>query len=91
MSKVNITINDELLKRADEYADENYTTRSGLISAAVNEYISSRETMKLVKSMGLAIQKIADTGDLDEDTLKELEQFERMAMYLTGLTSRTRA
>ena len=91
MSKVNITINDELLKRADEYADENYTTRSGLISAAVNEYLASRETMKLVKSMGLAIQKIAESGTLDDETVKEIKQFESMAMYLTGLTSRTHA
>ena len=32
--KVQISIDDELVKRVDNYADKNYLTRSGLISLA---------------------------------------------------------
>ena len=57
MAKVNITISDDLLKRIDEYADDNYTSRSGLISIATAQYLNANETMGLVKNLSLAIGK----------------------------------
>lgn len=77
MAKINISINDELLGRIDNFADENYSSRSGLITTAVTEYLNSREMVLLVKNLSLAIAKIADTGNVDEDTLKMMEDFER--------------
>lgn len=77
MAKVNITINDELLKRIDEYADENYTSRSGLIGIGMAEYLNARETMALVKNLSLAIGKIAETGNVDNKTMEAIKDFER--------------
>ena len=83
MAKINISINDELLARVDNYADDNYTSRSGLITTASTEYLNARETVMLVKNLSLAIGKIAETGDVDEETLKMMEDFERATKIIT--------
>ena len=38
--KVNVTLDDELMQRVDNYADRNYMSRSGLISIAVTQYLN---------------------------------------------------
>lgn len=82
MAKINITINDSLLARIDAYADENYTTRSGLISLATAEYLNARETMGLVKNLSLAVGKIAETGNIDDETMEAIKDFERFAKII---------
>lgn len=82
--KIQITLNEELLQRIDDIADENYMSRSGLISVATSQYINQLEGMKLVKSMSLAMKKIADTGCIDEEMKSQLEDFERISNLLMG-------
>lgn len=77
MAKIQISINDELLKRVDDYADESYTSRSGLICSAVVDYLNTRETIQLVKNLSLAIGKIAETGEVDDATMALINDFER--------------
>lgn len=77
MAKINISMNDDLLTRLDNFADENYTSRSGLITTALTEYLNSREMILLVKNLSLAIGKIAESGEVDDETLKMMEDFER--------------
>ena len=80
--KVQITMADELMGKVDEYADANYTTRSGFITQAVSAYISSLEIQSLVKGMALAMNKIADKGEIDKVTMHELEDFQRVCELL---------
>lgn len=82
--KVGITLDDNLVRRIDVFADENYMSRSGLISLAVTQYLNSAEVTKAIRDMSLAIRKIADTGCIDDDTQKELEDFERLSRMLVG-------
>lgn len=82
--KVGITLDDNLMKRIDDYADENYMSRSGLISLAVTQYLNSADVTRAVKDMALAMRKIADTGTIDEDTQNQLDYFERLSKMLTG-------
>lgn len=84
MAKVQISINDNLLKRLDDFADENYTSRSGLIQTAVTEYLNTREVLMLVKNISLAVAKVADTGNIDEETMKKLEDFDRATKVMFG-------
>lgn len=84
MAKVQISIDDKLLDRIDCYADENYITRSGLISMGMSEYLNSRETMRLIKNLNVAVQRIADQGAVDEDTMRQLEDFERLCKIITA-------
>lgn len=75
--KVQVSLDDNLVSRIDSYADANYMSRSGLISLATTQYLNQVEVMMLVKDMSLAMRKIADTGNVDHDTLEKLEDFER--------------
>lgn len=82
--KVNITLEEELLQRIETYADENYLTRSGLITLAVSQYLSQAEASRAIVDMSLAMRKIADTGTVTDEQLRELEDFERFARMLAG-------
>lgn len=80
--KVQITCDDELMKRVDTFADENYMSRSGLFSLAVAQYLNAQEVVKAIKEISVSIKKIADTGKVDHDTMEELEDFQRLANML---------
>lgn len=81
--KVNITLDDELMKRLDDYADRNYMSRSGLMSLAVTQYLNANEMILAVKDMALCMRKIADNGTVDHETMEQLEDFERFAKMLS--------
>lgn len=82
--KLGITLDDSLVARIDSYADENYMSRSGLISLAVTQFLNAAEVTRAVRDLSLSVRKIADTGQLDDETQKELEDFERLSRLLTG-------
>lgn len=83
--KVGITLDEELMQRVDEYAEENYLNRSSLISIATTQYLNAADVTKAIREMTLAMRKIADTGMVDEDTKRQLEDFERLSKMLVGV------
>ena len=82
--KVNITLAEELLQRIESYADENYLTRSGLLTIAASQFLLQAEASRAIVDMSLAMRKIAETGTVSDDQLKQLEDFERFARMLAG-------
>jgi len=82
MAKITISLDDDLVKRADNYADENYMSRSGLISIALTQYLNSADVTRAIKDLAFAMRKIADNGVVDEDTQRQLEDFERLSKML---------
>lgn len=82
--KVQISLDDALMARIDEHANDNYMSRSGLISLAVTQYLNSADVTKAICDMSLSMRKIADSGNVDKDTLEQLEDFERLAKMLVG-------
>jgi metal-responsive CopG/Arc/MetJ family transcriptional regulator len=82
--KVNITLNDELVSRIDCYADDNYMSRSGLVSLACTQFINQADVTKAIKDMALSMRKIADTGIVDAETKEKLEDFERLSKIFFG-------
>lgn len=80
--KVGITLDDELLKRIDSYADENYMSRSGLLSLAATQYLNAAEVTNAIKEMAVCMRKIADNGKVDQETMEQLEDFERLSKML---------
>lgn len=86
--KVQITLDDELMKRVDAYADENYMSRSGLLSIAVTQYLNTKEMIGAITRMGVAMEKIADKGEIDEQTQKELEDFQRMCAFFGSASAK---
>lgn len=84
VKKVQITIDENLLERIDNYASDNYMSRSGLLCMATAQFLNANEVMGLVKDMSLAMRKIADTGNVDSETMQQLEDFERISKMLLG-------
>ena len=84
MAKVQISIDDELLEQIDRIADSNYMTRSGLISLSCTQYVNSQDVILAIRDMSLAMRKIADTGVVDDETMQQLEDFERMSKMFLG-------
>lgn len=80
--KVNVTLNDDLLARVDQYADENGMTRSGLIAVALGDYLSARELTSAIKSIAFTMQDIAAKGEVDEEAQKQLDDFQRLVNLL---------
>lgn len=80
--KVNFTVRDELMQRADKYAKDNYMSRSGLISLALSEFLNAREMASAVPRISYALKKMADEGKVDEQTLEEFREFERMVQFM---------
>lgn len=80
--KVGITLDKDLLTRIDNYADKNYVSRSGFLSMAATQLLNSFELNMAIKSLTLAMKKIADTGKIDDETLEKLQDFERLANFI---------
>lgn len=76
MKKVQITIDEVLLERMDEYAQKNFLTRSGLISLLGTQMLNEHELTNEIKDISQCFHKIADTGKLDNETLQKLEDLE---------------
>lgn len=73
--RINISIDDALLERADNFADNNYTSRSGLISLALRQYLDSQELIQAIKSMCFSMQIIAEKGEITPEQQKQLDEF----------------
>ena len=84
--KVNVSIDEELLKRMDKYADENFMSRSGLISLAVTQYLNQFDIINAWKEVAICMRTIADKGTVDHETMEQLEDFERLARMFVGAT-----
>lgn len=82
--KVQISLDDALMQRVDNYADENYMSRSGLVTVALVQYLNGVEATKAIKEMAVCMRKIAETGKIDHDTMEQLEDFERFSKMLIG-------
>lgn len=80
--KINISLDDELVQRIEAYADNNYMSRSGFISLACTQYLASADVVTAIKSLSLALNKIADTGNVDPETQKQLDDYGRLANLL---------
>lgn len=80
--KVQITLDDALMERVDAYADENYMSRSGLLSLAITQFLNASDVTKAIKEMAVCMRKIADTGTVDHDVMEQLEDFERLSKML---------
>lgn len=76
--KLTITLDDRLLADIDEYADKYYMSRSGFIAQACTQFLTSFQMRQVLKDMSIAMQKIADTGTVDEKTQEQLDDIERL-------------
>ena len=82
--KVQVSLDDALMKRIDDYADENYMSRSGFITLATTQFLNSADVTKAIKDIAVCFRKIADTGEVDEQAREQLEDLERLSKFLVA-------
>lgn len=83
--KVNISISEELLGLVDDYANELYTTRSGIVCQALVNFFSQREAIKaiqqivpIMKSIEKSLAKGQPISPEDKQQIDDLEAVLRM-------------
>lgn len=76
--KVQISLDDDLMKRIDACADRSYMSRSGLISLACTQFLQQADMIEAVKRISFACQKAADVGYADAETKKMLDDFQKL-------------
>ena len=83
MAKINISINDDLLARVDNTADDNFISRSGLVSLALVQYLNQADMVKAISNISKCFSTIAETNEIDEETLSTLRDYERLCRIIT--------
>lgn len=81
--KMQVSLNDSLANRIDKFAKQNYLTRSGLITQACSTYLNQNEMAIVVKDLSIAMNKIADKGEIDPETKEQLDDFMRLVNFIT--------
>lgn len=87
MAKVAISISDELLDSVDQYAKDNFQTRSGFISMCCNQFLQAQQMQRIFGSMADSMAKMADAaaaGSVDEETMREFDEFQKMAKLIAN-------
>ena len=82
--KVQITLEEDLLNQVDEYCDKNYMNRSWLISQSLVRVLNEQKVVDSIANISIALKKVADNGVMDENTKKELEDFETLCKFFVG-------
>ena len=83
-TKVQITIDDELLQRVDAYADEHYTSRSGVFASGAESLLLTDEVRVAISKIADAMQRIAMTGTLSDEDKLQLAAFQTLAAAMSG-------
>ena len=81
--KVNITIDDELMSKVDEYCDAYYQSRSGFFAQCAVEKLQAIESLNTLAEITSVLDKVAsnETG-IDEDTQKEIDELTKLSTKL---------
>lgn len=82
--KFNISADENLIARADAYAEKNYMTRSGLVSLALTQFLNQNDIVQAVQDIAFYMRKIADNQTLSDEEMNELKDFETLAKMLIG-------
>ena len=79
---VQISVNDDLLEKIDKYAKSNFMSRSAFFCMCANQHLQAVEVTSHLRDLTYSVKKIADGQEVDAETLKKLDDFERMASLL---------
>jgi metal-responsive CopG/Arc/MetJ family transcriptional regulator len=85
--KINISLDDRLAKRLDDYADANYMTRSGLVSIALTQYLNTQEMIGVIKNMSLSLSKMVNSNNISEEDRKEIEGYANMLQTMASAST----
>ncbi len=81
--KINVTINDNLLKEIDQYCEENYIPRSTFLATSANKVLKENQLISEFKKMNVTLEKIAEKNNATDEQLKELQEIQFMLNLLS--------
>lgn len=81
--RVNISIDKDLLRRADEWAIHNYLSRSGLISVALSAYLNAQQMGQAMAELTALVSKLVAEGGTAED-FERLQKIQDMVNLIQG-------
>lgn len=82
--KVQLSIDDSLMQKVDDYTKKVYMTRSSFFAQIASQHLMQVEVVTAIKKLQIAMDTIAKKGELSEESKQELREFERLANMLTG-------
>lgn len=82
MSKINITIDDELLKKVEAYCEANYQTKSGFFSQCAIEKIQAMESLNVLSEITNVLEKVVKEENIDNNTQKEIDDLVNLSNKL---------
>lgn len=77
--KISISIDDNLLEMIDEFAEDNYMTRSGFLTLVSKNYLQQQEVVKTLGSLRATLDTIKGSGELDPKSEADLQAFMHFA------------
>ncbi|MBQ1387999.1 MAG: hypothetical protein IIY78_00025 [Clostridia bacterium] len=87
MTRFQVSMDDDLFNRLEEYADRNYITRSGAVCMAVNQFIMADDMRRAISDMAITMRRIAESNEIDDKSMAELKAFELLAQMFSGSSS----
>ena len=77
-------MDDELSARVEDYADRHYMTRSGVVTMACTQLLLTEDIQRSIKTVAMAMKRIAESNKIDEKSKEELREFEALARAISG-------
>ena len=71
MARIQISIDDELLEKVDNYTKKRYISRSGLISFLLNQHLMTYDLVEQLRVTNSKLSQIKNFKELDDEELKE--------------------
>lgn len=84
MAKFQVSMDDELFRRIEDYADRNYITRSGAIALACNQLVMADDMRQAICDMAVSMARIAESNEIDEQAKEDLKAFHTLAKMFSG-------
>lgn len=82
--RINVTMPDDLIKRLDEYAHENHVSRSALICMSSSQFLMAHEVRGMLREIKNAMKSIAESKELTEEQLKQMDEICRAIALMNG-------
>lgn len=82
--KINITLDNELVSKIDEYSKKYYMTRSGFLSQASSQFLMQHVAADSLKELSTAMRKIAESSKITDEDKAEMESILRACAMITG-------
>ena len=76
--KVQISLEEELLKEIDLYCEKNYMNRSWMISQATVQALNQQKMIDSMANLAIALKNVTENGEIDDETRREMERFETL-------------